>query len=65
MAYLGNIIYIGKRVTALSWPEPAPNLKEGVKFLVQDHKYAILDNVLSEESNEEGIAVFKNLTVID
>lgn len=62
LGILINFVEKGKKVVAFSWPEPqfsgtmTPNLIEAGKF-------AWLEGDVSEFSNANGTAIFKNLTV--
>ena len=56
-------MYLGKRIKALTWPEPSLELANGLSYYSKNNKYAILDNIESELSDEDGIARFTNLKV--
>lgn len=59
----GNPI-VGKRVIAFSWVEPDFNSFGGAKNSPSYYKMFILENFVSEPSDNKGIAKFKNLTII-
>ena len=53
----------GKRVIAFSWVEPSFDTKFGFKNSPSNRKYLSLQNIISEPSDENGIASFNNLTI--
>ena len=56
-----------KYVIAVSWPEPqipSADSNEAQKAFIDALKFAYLKGDVSEPSDENGIAVFKNLTVL-
>ena len=54
---------VNKRVIALSWVEPQFRSIDGSKINPSNLKYFSLENVISEPSNNDGIALFQNLTI--
>lgn len=54
---------MGKRVVAVSWPEP--HFKGfGVQYDVWATKFALLSGDISEPSDDKGVARFKTLTFV-
>ena len=54
----------GKRIIAFSWVEPNFEAEVGYKYTPSNKKYLTFKNSMSELSDKDGIARFKNLTVI-
>jgi len=56
---------VGKKVVAYSWAEPHfSSAVDGTANLIEGHKMAWLSGDVSLPSDENGLAVFTNLTVV-
>ena len=63
LSYSDGSPVVGKRVAIFSWPEPEYNPDKGTNAFTDAIKFAFFENSLSLPSNNDGVAIFKNLTV--